>query len=76
MGAICNFSYNIYSAAAFCTFCKGFSYGSVGTKTANFLDPSLTFTGSAFYLGESTMTVPMKVSGTIIGYQLANCEGG
>lgn len=71
VGTVCNFSYSIGSTAAFCT-CPGLSGGSLGTKTADFLDSSLIFTGSAFYPGGTTITVPMTFSGTIIGYQL-NC---
>ena len=71
---VCNFSYSIGSAATFCSYCLFFSGGSLGTKTADFLDASLTFTGSAFYPGgQTTMSVPMTVSGTIIGYKLVNC---
>ena len=73
---VCDFSYSIGSTATFCSYCLGFSEGSLGTKTADFLDTSLTFTGSAFYPGGlSTMSVPMTVSGMIIGYQL-NCNAG
>src|SRR5882762_4495319 len=72
-GTVCNFSYQIGSSATFCTYCTGFSGGSLGGKTADFLDSSLTFNGSAFYSGDSTMTVPMTVTGSIIGYKLVNC---
>jgi hypothetical protein len=74
LGTVCDFSYSIGSAATFCIYCLGFSEGSLGTKTADFLDPSLTFTGSALFTGASSMTVPMTVSGTIIGYKLVNCS--
>jgi hypothetical protein len=73
LGSVCDFSYSIGSAATFCTYCLFFSEGSLGTKTADFLDPSLTFTGSALFTGASSMRVPMTVSGTIIGYKLVNC---
>lgn len=76
VGTVCNFSYGIGSTATFCTYCTGFSEGSLGTKTADFLAPSLTFTGSAFYPGGSSMTVPMTITGTIIGYELVNCNNG
>lgn len=75
--AVCDFSFTIFSAAAFCSYCTGYSSGSVGGKTADFLDATLVFKGSAFYSGsETTMTVPMTVSGTITGYQLVNCNEG
>jgi PEP-CTERM motif len=74
---VCNFSYSIGNASTFCSYCLGFSGGSLGTTTADFLDASLTFTGSAFYPGGlSTMSVPMSVSGTIIGYKLVSCTDG
>jgi hypothetical protein len=75
LNAVCDFSFTVYSAAAFCSYCTGYSEGSLGGKTANFLDATLTFTGSAFYSGSgTTMAVPMTVRGTIIGYQLVNCS--
>ncbi|HEX6821019.1 MAG TPA: PEP-CTERM sorting domain-containing protein [Candidatus Sulfotelmatobacter sp.] len=75
LNAVCDFSFTIYSAATFCTYCTAYSGGSLGGKTADFLDATLTFTGSAFYSGSGTTTaVPMTVSGTIIGYQLVNCS--
>ena len=73
LGEVCNFSYSMGSAATFCSYCTFFSGGSVGNKTADFLDASLTFTGSALYSGGNMMTVPMAVSGWIVGYQLVNC---
>ncbi len=76
LGQVCDFSYSFGSAATFCSYCTFFSGGSVGNKTADFLDAFMTFTGSAFYSGASMMTVPMKVSGWIVGYQLVNCASG
>ena len=76
MGAVCNFSFAINtSGASFCAFCLYYSSGSVGSNVAEFLIPNLIFTGSALYTGASTMTVPMTVRGTIVGYQLLNCDG-
>jgi hypothetical protein len=74
VGTICDFSYSIGSDATFCIYCLGFSSGSLGTKTADFLDSSLTFTGSALFTGASSMSLPMSFSGTIIGYKLVNCD--
>src|SRR5438477_3023953 len=48
-GAVCDFSFLIGNSNAFCPFCFGGSFGTVGNKSAPFLDPSLLFTGSAFY---------------------------
>jgi hypothetical protein len=77
LDAVCNFAFTVYSAAAFCSYCTGYSDGSLGGKTADFLDATLTFTGSAFYSGSgTTMAVPMTVTGTILGYQLVNCTEG
>jgi len=73
-GTVCNFSFTINtSGASFCTYCLFYDSGSLGSKTAELLVPSLTFTGSAFYSGGTSMSVPMTVSGTIIGYELINC---
>jgi hypothetical protein len=71
VGTVCNLSYSIGSVDAFCT-CPGLSLGSLGPQTADFLDSSLIFTGSAFYPGGTSISVPMTFSGTIIGYRL-NC---
>jgi hypothetical protein len=77
LNTVCNFSFFIQSAAQFCAYCIGYSGGSLGGKTADFLDAYLTFTGSAFFSGGgTTMAVPMTVSGNIIGYQLVNCVDG
>lgn len=74
VGKVCDFSYSIGSTATFCTYCLFFSGGSLGTKTADFLNPSLTFTGSALFTGGSSMSMPMTLSGTIVGYKLVNCN--
>jgi hypothetical protein len=49
LDTVCDFSFTIYSAADFCAYCINYSGGSLGGKTADFLDPTLTFTGSAFF---------------------------
>jgi hypothetical protein len=71
VGAVCNFSFSIGSWSSCCL---GFSSGTVGNKTADFLDTSLTFTGYAFDSGATSISVPMTVSGTIVGYELINCD--
>jgi hypothetical protein len=77
IGSVCNFSTSINASGAdFCTYCLYYDSGSLGKVQAQFLSPSLTFTGSAIYSGQSTMTVPMTVSGTIVAYQLLNCDDG
>jgi hypothetical protein len=76
LGEVCDFSYAIGNASAFCTLCTLFSFGSLDGKTANYLDAVLTFSGSALYSGASTMIVPMTVTGSIVGYQMVNCTDG
>ena len=73
---VCNFSYSIGTVPQICSNCDWSSSGSLGSASANFLDVSLLFKGSAFYSGATTMTVPMTVSGTIIGYQLVCAPDG
>ena len=74
-GITCNFSFAINaSEASFCGYCLGYSSGSVGNHVAEFLQPSLQFTGSAVYSGGASISVPMTVSGAIVGYQLLNCN--
>lgn len=76
-GSMCNFSFQIdTSGAAFCSYCLFYDSGSLGSKVAELLVPSLTFTGSALYSGGTSMTVPMTVGGTIVGYELINCQSG
>lgn len=74
-GITCNFSFAINaSEASFCGYCLGYSSGSLGNHVAEFLQPSLQFTGSGVYSGGASISVPMTVSGTIVGYQLLNCN--
>ena len=75
-GSVCNFSFTINaSGSAFCQYCLFYDSGSLGSQKAEFLVPNLTFTGSALYAGGSSISVPMTVSGTIVGYELVNCSG-
>jgi hypothetical protein len=41
-----------------------------------YLDTKLTFSGSAVWNGQSNLNVPMTFSGTIVGYELINCQSG
>jgi len=77
-GTTCNFSFAIPNSSVFCGLCLGQSFGSLGNKSATFLDSSLLLTGSALVPsseGGSAQIVqlPMTVSGIITGYQLVNC---
>ena len=77
VGSVCDFSFSItQSGAFFCTYCLGYSSGSVGNQVAEFLVPTLIFTGSAFYSGTQSISVPMTFSGTVVGYELINCTDG
>src|SRR5579863_3149650 len=74
VGGVCNFSFGLtVSGASFCSYCLFYDSGSLGHTQAELLVPSLTFTGSALYSGATSMSVPMTVSGTIVGYELINC---
>jgi hypothetical protein len=55
-------------------YCLGLTEGSLGNKTVQFLDPLLSLTGSAYYSGESSLSVPLILVGTITGYELVNCD--
>jgi hypothetical protein len=57
-------------------YCIGYSEGIFYNRVADYLDPELTFTGSAFYSGGSTLLMPMKLSGTVVGYKLVDCMEG
>jgi hypothetical protein len=75
-GSVCNFSFTINtSGSAFCRYCLFYDSGSLGSQKAELLVPNLMFTGTALYAGGSSISVPMTVSGTIVGYQLINCDG-
>jgi hypothetical protein len=76
LGAVCNLSFSIGSTATVCTFCTGFALGSLDGIVVQFLDPSLSFSASALYTGQSNITVPLTFSGTIVGYELVNCTDG
>lgn len=75
LGSACNFSFDIdASGSAFCI-CSLYDLGSLGNKVAELFDTSLTFTGpTEVYSGGTSISVPMTVSGTIVGYQLINCQ--
>ena len=79
-GTICDFSFAIPNSSVFCGLCLGQSFGSLGNKSATFLDSSLLFTGSAFVPISNDyaqgIQLPMTVSGIITGYQLVNCAPG
>ena len=76
MGSLCNFSFSPINTAAFCSYCLAYTTGTLGNMVVQYLDPSITFTGSAVWNGQSTMTLPMIMSGTIIGYELVGCQPG
>src|SRR6202011_4245530 len=76
VGAVCTLSFSPLNSNAFCGGCTYYSGGSFGSSIAEYLDPHLTFTGSAFYSGGSTLMMPFIVSGTITGYELVNCITG
>lgn len=76
VGAVCALSFSPLNSAAFCGTCTYYSGGSVGSSVAEYLDPHLTFSGSAFYSGGNTLLMPFVVSGTITGYELINCING
>ena len=77
-GSICDFSFAIPNSSVVCGLCLGQSFGSLGNKSATFLDSSLLLTGSALVPsseGGSAQIVqlPITISGIITGYQLVNC---
>ncbi len=73
IGTVCNFSWSPVDPASFCTLCTTFSGGSFGSTQAQWLEPELVFTGSAFYSGGNTLTMSFTVSGTVYGFQLVGC---
>jgi len=76
MGALCNFSFSPINTAAFCSYCLFYNTGQLGNVAVQYLDPSITFTGSAVWNGQYTLSLPMIMSGTIIGYELVGCDPG
>ena len=75
LGAMCDLSFNIVSAAWYCSYCKDLSGGSFRGIIVEFLDANITFVASALYSGQSDITVPLTFKGTIVGYKLVNCSG-
>ena len=75
LGAVCNFGFTPINTAAFCAYCIGLSGGTDGNLVVEYLSQTLTFSGSAVWNGQYTMTVPMTITGTIIGYELVDCQG-
>jgi hypothetical protein len=75
LGAGCNFSFSPVPTSSFCSYCLGLSGGSLGSVVVEYLNPSVAFSGSAVWNGQSTINVPMTITGTIVGYELVGCEG-
>ena len=75
VGTLCSLSWSPGNGMAFCP-CTGISNGNFGSNIAEYLSPTLVFTGSAFYSGGDSLTMNLTVSGTIYGYQLVGCSGG
>jgi|ERR1700733_2015041 len=76
VGTICHLSFTPANSDAFCSYCTSYSGGSLGSKVAEYLESSLTFTGSAFYSGGTNLLMPFAVAGTITGYELVDCVNG
>jgi hypothetical protein len=77
IGAVCNFSFTINaSGSSFCKYCLFYDTGSLGSNKAELLVQNLTFTGSSLYAAGTSISAPMTVAGTIVGYELINCSGG
>jgi hypothetical protein len=73
IGTVCDFSFGP-NMGPFCGYCTGSDDGTLGSKNAQYFYGFLAFTGSALYKGGETLTVPLALSGSIIGYELVNCE--
>ena len=78
VGTTCTLIWSPVPGSSFCTYCSTISGGTLGLQTAEYLDPELTFKGSAFYSGQDTLTMNITVTGTITGYELVGCnsDGG
>ncbi len=75
LGSLCNFKFSPVPTSSFCAYCLGLSGGSLGSILVEYLNPSMTFSGSAVWNGQSTINVPMTITGTIVGYELIGCTG-
>ena len=76
IGAMCNLSWSPATGSSFCSYCLYYSGGTFNGQTAEYLDNSLTFKGSAFYTGSDTLAMNFTVHGWITGYELVNCDQG
>jgi hypothetical protein len=76
MGSLCDFTFHSTDSANFCSYCAFYAYGTFGTKVAEYFVGTLTFSGSAVWTGQSTLNVPLSISGIVAGFELLNCDQG
>lgn len=74
MGSLCDFTFSSADLTRFCGYCSFYSLGTFGSEVAQFFLGTITFSGSAVWSGQSTMNVPLSISGVIAGFELLNCE--
>lgn len=73
VGTLCDVTWSPQDTSGYCSFCVGYSGGSLGSNVAQYLSENLVFKGSALYSGGTSLTMPFTVTGTITGYDLINC---
>jgi hypothetical protein len=78
VGADCTLTFSPSDTAGFCQYCLSnpywYAWGNAGGKTANYIQPALEFTGTAFYPGGDTLTMRVDLAGQVTGYELINCN--
>jgi hypothetical protein len=74
IGTVCDFSFGVGGCTSLNYFCAGSDDGSLGSKSAQQFSGGLVFAGATLYNGGASITVPLALSGSMIGYELVNCD--
>jgi len=78
VGADCTLTFSPSDTAGLCSYCLSNPYwqswGYAAEKMATYISPALEFTGTAFYPGGETFTMPVSFTGQVTGYELINCD--
>jgi hypothetical protein len=76
LGSLCDFTFHSTDSPYFCSYCPFYASRTLGTKVAEYFEGTLAFSGSAIWTGQSTLNVPLSISGVVAGFELLNCDQG
>lgn len=74
MGSLCNFNFIGVDSTPFCN-CSLYSFGTFGSQVAQWFVGGLSFTTPELvWNGESSLSLPLTISGEVAGFELLNCN--